>query len=81
MTELLHHSRSNAELHDLRPGSRYEASLVLVPPPKATTELHDPTQLEFTTAPYVGKFRVVLIKVNCLRLLQKKNIFSLIFQF
>ncbi|XP_045452953.1 putative epidermal cell surface receptor [Melitaea cinxia] len=52
MTELLHHSRSTAELRELRPGSRYEASLVLIPPPRATTELHDPSQVEFTTAPY-----------------------------
>ncbi|KAH9630788.1 hypothetical protein HF086_001016 [Spodoptera exigua] len=56
MTELLHHSRSTAELHDLRPGSRYEASLVLVPPPKATTELVDPGRIEFTTAPYVDPY-------------------------
>ncbi|XP_022817778.1 putative epidermal cell surface receptor isoform X1 [Spodoptera litura] len=56
MTELLHHSRSMAELHDLRPGSRYEASLVLVPPPKATTELVDPGRIEFTTAPYVDPY-------------------------
>lgn len=55
MTELLHHSRSNAELRELRPGSRYEASLVLVPPPRALTELFDPTSVEFTTAPYVGE--------------------------
>ncbi|KOB75087.1 putative epidermal cell surface receptor, partial [Operophtera brumata] len=45
MTELLHHSRSAAELHELRPGSRYEASLVLVPPPGATTELNDPGKI------------------------------------
>ncbi|PZC76691.1 hypothetical protein B5X24_HaOG204322 [Helicoverpa armigera] len=56
MTELLHHSRSTAELIDLRPGSRYEASLVLVPPPKATTELTDPGKVEFTTAPYVDPY-------------------------
>ncbi|KAJ8713886.1 hypothetical protein PYW08_007506 [Mythimna loreyi] len=56
MTELLHHSRSTAELHDLRPGSRYEASLVLVPPPKATTELVDPGRIEFDTAPYVDPY-------------------------
>ncbi|KAJ8724065.1 hypothetical protein PYW07_008045 [Mythimna separata] len=56
MTELLHHSRSSAELHDLRPGSRYEASLVLVPPPKATTELTDPGRIEFDTAPYVDPY-------------------------
>lgn len=56
MTELLHHSRSNAELHDLRPGSRYEASLVLIPPPRTITELHDPNHVEFTTAPYVDPY-------------------------
>ncbi|XP_063831692.1 putative epidermal cell surface receptor [Ostrinia nubilalis] len=56
MTELLHHSRSAAELHDLRPGSRYEASLVLIPPPRATTELHDPGVVEFTTSPYVDPY-------------------------
>ncbi|XP_053613388.1 putative epidermal cell surface receptor isoform X1 [Plodia interpunctella] len=56
MTELLHHGRSSAELHDLRPGTRYEASLVLVPPPKAFTELHDPGRVEFTTSPYVDPY-------------------------
>ncbi|XP_026734717.1 putative epidermal cell surface receptor [Trichoplusia ni] len=56
MTELLHHSRSTAELHDLRPGSHYEASLVLVPPPKATTELTDPGRVEFVTAPYIDPY-------------------------
>ncbi|CAH2094377.1 unnamed protein product [Euphydryas editha] len=56
MTELLHHSRSNAELRELRPGSRYEASLVLIPPPRTTTELHDPSQVEFTTAPYIDPY-------------------------
>ncbi|XP_052756461.1 putative epidermal cell surface receptor isoform X3 [Galleria mellonella] len=56
MTELLHHSRSTAELHDLRPGSQYEASLVLVPPPRALTELHDPGIVEFTTLPYVDPY-------------------------
>lgn len=58
MTELLHHSRSTAELADLRPGSRYEASLVLVPPPRAVVELFDPTSVEFVTQPYIGKDRV-----------------------
>uniref|UniRef100_A0A2A4JUK9 Fibronectin type-III domain-containing protein n=1 Tax=Heliothis virescens TaxID=7102 RepID=A0A2A4JUK9_HELVI len=61
MTELLHHSRSNAELIDLRPGSRYEASLVLVPPPKATTELTDPGRIEFTTAPYVDPYNWTVV--------------------
>ncbi|XP_063539026.1 putative epidermal cell surface receptor [Cydia strobilella] len=56
MTELLHHSRDSVFLQELRPGSRYEASLVLVPPPGATTELHDPAVLEFTTAPYVDPY-------------------------
>ncbi|XP_075983326.1 stranded at second transmembrane protein isoform X3 [Anticarsia gemmatalis] len=56
MTELLHHSRSAAELHDLRPGTKYEASMVLVPPPKATTELTDPNKVEFTTAPYIDPY-------------------------
>ncbi|XP_034833884.1 putative epidermal cell surface receptor isoform X1 [Maniola hyperantus] len=56
MTELLHHSRSAAELHDLRPGSRYEASLVLIPPPRATTELYDPENVEFTTTPYIDPY-------------------------
>lgn len=55
MTELLHHSRAAATLRELRAGSRYEASLVLVPPPRAATELVDPAVLEFTTAPYVGQ--------------------------
>ncbi|XP_063387665.1 putative epidermal cell surface receptor [Cydia fagiglandana] len=56
MTELLHHSRDSVFLQELRPGSRYEASLVLVPPPGATTELHDPAVLEFTTAPYIDPY-------------------------
>ncbi|XP_013182860.2 putative epidermal cell surface receptor [Amyelois transitella] len=56
MTEVLHHGRSSAELHDLRPGTRYEASLVLVPPPRAVTELHDPGRVEFTTSPYVDPY-------------------------
>lgn len=58
MTELLHHSRSVAELRELRPGTRYEASLILVPPPRATTELKDPISVQFNTAPYVGKCTV-----------------------
>ncbi|KAM3962555.1 LOW QUALITY PROTEIN: stranded at second [Aphomia sociella] len=61
MTELLHHSRSTAELHDLRPGSRYEASLVLVPPPRAVTELHDPGRVEFTTLPYTDPYNWTVI--------------------
>lgn len=61
MTELLHHSRSAAELHDLRAGIRYEASLVLVPPPKATTELHDPGVVEFTTSPYVDPYNWTVV--------------------
>ncbi|XP_072930101.1 putative epidermal cell surface receptor isoform X4 [Epargyreus clarus] len=56
MTELLHHSRSTAELQELRPGSRYEASLVLIPPPRATTELLDPARIEFTTSPYIDPY-------------------------
>nr|XP_026489639.1 putative epidermal cell surface receptor isoform X1 [Vanessa tameamea] len=56
MTELLHHSRSAAELRELRPGSRYEASLVLIPPPRSTTELHDPGIVEFTTAPFIDPY-------------------------
>ncbi|XP_041968891.1 putative epidermal cell surface receptor isoform X2 [Aricia agestis] len=56
MTELLHHSRSTAELTDLRPGSTYEASLVLMPPPRATTELFDSGKVEFTTAPYIDPY-------------------------
>ncbi|KAG6464356.1 hypothetical protein O3G_MSEX014459 [Manduca sexta] len=61
MTELLHHSRSTAELHDLRPGSTYEAALVLVPPPKATTELHDPGKVEFTTAPFIDPYNWTVV--------------------
>ncbi|XP_059058256.1 putative epidermal cell surface receptor [Achroia grisella] len=61
MTELLHHSRSTADLHDLRPGSRYEASLVLVPPPRAVTELHDPGRVEFNTMPYVDPYNWTVI--------------------
>ncbi|XP_049877919.1 putative epidermal cell surface receptor isoform X2 [Pectinophora gossypiella] len=56
MTELLHHSRSIAELHELRPGTQYEASMILVPPPRATTELHDPGRVEFTTSPFVDPY-------------------------
>lgn len=56
MTELLHHSRSAADLHELRPNTKYEASLVLVPPPKSTTELVDPLKLEFTTSPHVDPY-------------------------
>ncbi|XP_073950661.1 stranded at second transmembrane protein isoform X2 [Choristoneura fumiferana] len=56
MTELLHHSRAAATLRELRAGSHYEASLVLVPPPRAATELVDPAVLEFTTAPYVDPY-------------------------
>ncbi|CAK1583427.1 unnamed protein product [Parnassius mnemosyne] len=56
MTELLHHSRSLAELIELRPGVRYEASLVLIPPPRAVTELFDPSSVEFTTSPYVDPY-------------------------
>ncbi|XP_026314931.1 putative epidermal cell surface receptor isoform X3 [Hyposmocoma kahamanoa] len=56
MTELLHHSRSVAELRELRPGTQYEASLVLVPPPRATTELKDPASVQFDTAPYVDPY-------------------------
>ncbi|CAH2045785.1 unnamed protein product, partial [Iphiclides podalirius] len=56
MTELLHHSRSVAELNDLRPGVHYEASLVLIPPPHAMTELFDPTRVEFSTLPYVDPY-------------------------
>ncbi|XP_050666015.1 putative epidermal cell surface receptor isoform X2 [Leptidea sinapis] len=56
MTELLHHSRSVAELIDLRPGTRYEAALVLIPPPHSATELVDPGHVEFTTAPYIDPY-------------------------
>ncbi|CAH2264159.1 jg8112 [Pararge aegeria aegeria] len=56
MTEILHHSRSAAELHDLHPGSTYEASLVLIPPPHATTELYDPDNVEFSTTPYIDPY-------------------------
>ncbi|CAG9565313.1 unnamed protein product [Danaus chrysippus] len=56
MTELLHHSRSHAELRELRPGSKYEASLVLIPPPRSTTELIDPGIVEFTTAPFIDPY-------------------------
>lgn len=56
MTELLHHSRSLAELIELRPGVRYEASLILIPPPTSVTELFDPTTVEFTTLPYIGLY-------------------------
>ncbi|XP_047506274.1 putative epidermal cell surface receptor isoform X2 [Pieris napi] len=56
MTELLHHSRSAAYLQDLRPETRYEASLVLIPPTRAVTELVDSGQVEFTTAPYIDPY-------------------------
>ncbi|KAJ2953164.1 hypothetical protein O0L34_g737 [Tuta absoluta] len=56
MTELLHHSRSIAELHDLHPSTKYEASLIIVPPPRATTELHDPGRVEFSTNPFVDPY-------------------------
>ncbi|CAK1552323.1 unnamed protein product [Leptosia nina] len=56
MTELLHHSRSAAYLQDLRPGVRYEASLVLIPPTRSLTELFDPQHIEFTTAPYIDPY-------------------------
>ncbi|CAG4931432.1 unnamed protein product [Parnassius apollo] len=56
MTELLHHSRSLAELIELRPGVQYEASLVLIPPPRAVTELFDPSNVVFTTSPYVDPY-------------------------
>nr|XP_037876204.1 putative epidermal cell surface receptor isoform X1 [Bombyx mori] len=56
MTELLHHSRPAVELHELRPGTPYEASLVLIPPPRSNTELIDPGRVEFTTAPYTDPY-------------------------
>ncbi|XP_022116637.2 putative epidermal cell surface receptor isoform X2 [Pieris rapae] len=56
MTELLHHSRSAAYLQDLRPETRYEASLVLIPPTRAVTELVDSGHVEFTTAPYIDPY-------------------------
>ncbi|CAB3246236.1 unnamed protein product [Arctia plantaginis] len=56
MTELLHHSRLSAELNDLRPDTKYEASLILIPPPKSVTELVDPSQVEFKTEPYVDPY-------------------------
>ncbi|GBP13449.1 Putative epidermal cell surface receptor [Eumeta japonica] len=65
MTELLHHSRSNADLKELRPGSRYEASLVLVPPMQAATELRDLKTVEFTTAPHIDPYDwSVIIEAN-----------------
>lgn len=60
-TELLHHSRGGALLAELRAHSRYEAALVLAPPPRAPRELYDPTAVHFTTLPYLGTFRVCLI--------------------
>ncbi|XP_052744098.1 putative epidermal cell surface receptor isoform X3 [Bicyclus anynana] len=56
MTELLHHGRSTADLHDLHPGTTYEASLVLIPPPRATTELYDSGNVEFSTTPYIDPY-------------------------
>ncbi|XP_038207029.1 putative epidermal cell surface receptor isoform X2 [Zerene cesonia] len=56
MTELLHHSRSAADLLDLRPGSKYEASLVLIPPTRSATELFDSGRVEFVTAPYIDPY-------------------------
>ncbi|XP_068618964.1 putative epidermal cell surface receptor isoform X2 [Battus philenor] len=56
MTELLHHSRSLVELVGLRSGVQYEASLVLIPPPRTMTELFDPAKVEFTTSPYVDPY-------------------------
>lgn len=58
MTELLHHSRSTTYLQDLRPETKYEASLVLIPPTRANTELFDTGRVEFTTAPYIGKYTI-----------------------
>lgn len=39
---------------DRSPDSRYEASLVLVPPPRAVVGLFDPSSVEFVTQPYIG---------------------------
>ncbi|KAJ0173765.1 hypothetical protein K1T71_010914 [Dendrolimus kikuchii] len=36
--------------------SKYEASLVLIPPPRSVTELHDPGRVEFTTSPYADPY-------------------------
>ncbi|CAH0678678.1 unnamed protein product, partial [Chilo suppressalis] len=51
MTELLHPRRRGAGLTELRAGTAYEASLVLMPPGASVVELHDPAVLRFTTAP------------------------------
>ncbi|XP_045502574.1 putative epidermal cell surface receptor [Colias croceus] len=56
MTELLHHSRSAADLIDLRPGSKYEASMVLIPPTRSATELFDSGRVEFVTSPYIDPY-------------------------
>ncbi|XP_013171001.1 PREDICTED: putative epidermal cell surface receptor isoform X2 [Papilio xuthus] len=65
MTEVLHHARAQAELSALRPAARYEAELVLIPPPRALTELYDATKVEFTTSPYVDPYNwTVTVEVH-----------------